>query len=211
MARLRRRWLVLSAFGALALAITTGRLWAAPPGMPGPFSFFTGGNAVSAWTREEAHTGSFSVKLATKVATGGAWAGVWVDGVSGTTLSDITALSFWVKGYTGAGSPRFSIVLADGVVLWPSALWCGSPSPAINWYKVDVVGGTCTIYDSAGHAHDGWASVLDAHGNVTIQSLFLIQDEGPAVSYVDDITVGINGTEVSFGEPGDNGLPRRGP
>jgi hypothetical protein len=183
-----------------------------PPGIPGPFSFFTGRNAVAAWTNETpAHDSRFSIKLATNAPTGQAYAGVWVNGVSGTKLSDITALGFWVKGYTGGGAPRFSIVLDNGVVLYPSAFHCGAQSPA-DWQKVDFVGGSCVIYDSAGHAHNGWGSVLygqEGHANATIQSLFLIVDEGPVVSYVDDITVGILGKTVTFGEPGDNGLPNR--
>jgi len=115
-----------------------------------------------------------------------------------------------VKGYTGAGAPRFSIVLTDGKVLWPSAWYCGVQNPS-DWQQVDFVNGSCTIYDSDGHAHNGWSEVLSSHGSATIQNLFLILDEGPATSYVDDITVGVGDKTVTFGEPGDNGLPRRSP
>jgi len=184
--------------------------YAAPPAMPGPFSFFTGGNAVAAWTNEEAQSGRFSVRLATNAPTGEAWAGVWVNGVSGAKLGDITALSFWVKGYTGAGSPRFSVVLTDGMVLWPSAYWCILSNHVENWTLVDFVNDpNCWIYDSWGHAHQGWGDVVAAHGDETVRNLFLIQDEGPAISYIDNITVGVGPSKATYGEPGDNGLPRR--
>lgn len=37
----------------------------------------------------------------------------------------------------------------------------------------------------------------------------LIQDEWPVTSFVDDITVAVGRKTVTFGEPGDSGLPRR--
>ncbi len=206
---MRRLWWtgLAAAAALLALAFAGGTSLA---GLAfGPFSFFAAGGATVEWTKEEALDGRFSVKLANPLPTGSAYAGLWVGGIAGTPLSDLRELGFSVKGYIGAGAPRFSLILDDGTVLWLSALYCDDPDGGPDWKTVDFVGGTCTIYDSSGHTHTGWSDVLDHHGGATVSALFLILDEGPATSYVDDIVIGTEGLRVRYGEPRDNGVPHR--
>ena len=202
-------WTGLAAAAALAALAFAGGASLAGPAF-GPFSFFAAGGATAEWTKAVAHEGRFAVKLDNPLPTGNAYAGLWVGGISGTPLSDLQELGFSVTGYIGAGAPRFSLLLDDGTVLWLSALYCddldtGSP----DWKTVDFVNGACTIYDSAGHTHTSWSDVVAAHSDATVSALFLILDEGPATSYVDDIVIGIEGLRVRYGEPRDNGVPHR--
>lgn len=207
---MRRRWYsgLAAAAALLALAVAAGRVLAEPAF--GPFSFFAANGATAEWTQEESLEGRFSVKLDNPFPTGTAWAGVWVGGIAGTSLSALDALGFSVNGYIGAGAPRFSLILDDGTVLWLSALYCDDLGPGPEWKTVDFVAGVCTIYDSAGHAHAGWSDVSSVHDDdATIDALFLILDEGPGVSYVDNIVIGTADLDIRYGEPRHNGVPHR--
>jgi hypothetical protein len=136
----------------------------------------------------------------------------------GTLLSEFNA-SFDVKGYEGAGSPRISLpvdVNGDGSTdLWAylSSSYCTGSArtdAGSGFDHVNFRDPGCTIYTSApGIVLHGLAVAVHASGTIsypyggftfealdagwrvaTDQQPFLILDEAPAVSYVDDLTIG---------------------
>ena len=136
----------------------------------------------------------------------------------GVPLSQFNA-SFDVKGYEGAGSPRISLpVDVDGngtTDLWAylSSSYCTGAArtdAGSGFNNVDFQKPGCTIYTSApGIVLHGLADAVHAQGTIsyeygnwtidardagwrvaTDRQPFLILDEAPAVSYVDNLTIG---------------------
>jgi hypothetical protein len=133
-------------------------------------------------------------------------------GMVGGTLSAVDRLAFDSKGYLGAGAPRISLITDQGN-FFLSAYYCNDPTSG-GWRRsvfadrhnnVNSETANCTIYgpddgDSnplthPGNAYTGWSDVLATWGNsgtsgtAVVQDWFLIQEEGPAVVYVDRLTI----------------------
>jgi hypothetical protein len=136
---------------------------------------------------------------------------------AGVLLSQFNA-SFDVKGFQGAGSPRISLPVdtnRDGstdVWAYLSAFYCSgnARSQAANGFDhVDFQKSGCTIYTSSAAVLNGLSEPVNATGSIAYQyggftfnlndadwrvatdeQPFLILDEAPAVSYVDNLTIG---------------------
>lgn len=120
-------------------------------------------------------------------------------GVTGTALADVNRISFKTKGFSGAGAPRLSMELRNGRTAFLASFHCSfemTPSP---WDKADFTASpgtdpSCSIFMSAGPPYttdpttSAWEKLVAGEGpGIEIQRLQLVQDEGPAVVWVDDI------------------------
>jgi hypothetical protein len=176
---------------------------------------FHGGNATAHWVNLGKLRGAdgFAILLQTNAQNeAGGYAGIEISGVSGMTLSQLDHLGFAANvtsnayGHPafGAGAPRFTIILSNGVVLFPDPFYCSdvSGTPLNTWASFDVVTDpNCIVYGSTGGPMT-WSQVLSAYGDVPISQLFIIQDDSPATVYIRHIVVG--DTWLSF--PWMNGL-----
>ncbi len=155
-------------------------------------SFFSGDNgAYATWSQQGTPPGiPWHIVFSNPSPTGTTYSGATINTVSGLTMSQITALSFMVdtSGYVGAGAPRFSIILSDGVTLFPSAGDCGvSHNPSGGWVTVNFM--TCPIYGSSSGSPQTWAQWTSALGNPTIDAVYLVQDEGPGTAELANVIV----------------------
>lgn len=202
--RNRRAFLRSSVVAALIIVggnlSIAGAMSAAPPAGIS-LAFFSGGLGANAhWSTVDPVGGtptdvSRVIVFNNPLTTGSTYSGATVNGVSGLSMSDVTQLSFMIDtgAYMGAGAPRFSVILSDGVTLFPSAGDCPL-SANTGWQTAIFVGPeSCTIYGSespgttSGSATwSEWSSFL---GDPTIVSMFIVQDEGPAQAYLANVSV----------------------
>lgn len=129
------------------------------------------------------------------------YAGVEVvnTGILGRALGDMERVSFKTKGYSGAGAPRLSVKLSNGHYLYLSSSYCSFDLAPTAWRKANFTASyntdpTCEIYTSAGGHYvtdttsSAWHKLVEGEGGgVTVQSVELVQDEGPALVWVDDL------------------------
>jgi hypothetical protein len=105
-------------------------------------------------------------------------------------------------GTVTGGSPRTSVILADGRALFLSADQCDHPLSVVggDWGRADFTGFTsdiqsCTIFDSDGIAYantpteSAWQVFVDANPNAVASFDFLIMDVGGHY-FLDRITLG---------------------
>ncbi|MGH3342886.1 MAG: hypothetical protein ACRDPK_08385 [Carbonactinosporaceae bacterium] len=136
-------------------------------------------------------------------ATSTGFAGTWVRnvGIRGRALGDVDRIAFKTRGPLGAGAPRLSVRLdSEGPANWLflSAFHCHQDA-AGPWQRALFTASrtadpTCEIYTGTG-AHyvtdetsSAWEKLVEAEGADTIvKQVWLVQDEGPAVVWVDDI------------------------
>jgi hypothetical protein len=131
-----------------------------------------------------------------------AGAAIRKSGMEGKALGDVKQISFKTKGYSGAGAPRLSMTLSNGTIAYLSSYYCSTDLPPTAWHKATFTASyaadpTCTIYTStapgnAGYTSDAtssaWKKLVAGEGSgVEIRRIELVQDEGPGVTWVDDI------------------------
>jgi hypothetical protein len=122
--------------------------------------------------------------------------------MTGKALGDVRQISFKTKGYSGAGAPRLSMTLSNGTVAYLSSYHCSTDLAPTAWHKATFTASfaadpSCTIYTSTAPGNSGytsdatssaWKKLVAAEGpGVEIRRLELVQDEGPGVTWVDDI------------------------
>lgn len=129
------------------------------------------------------------------------YAGVEVlnAGILGRALGDVERVSFKTRGYSGAGAPRLSVKLSNGHYLYLSSSYCQFDLAPTNWKKANFTASpnidpTCEIYTSAGGHYvtdpteSAWHKLVAGEGGgVIVQQVELVQDEGPATVWVDDL------------------------
>jgi hypothetical protein len=124
------------------------------------------------------------------------------SGMEGKALGDVSRISFKTKGYSGAGAPRLSMTLNNGTTAYLSSYYCSTDLAPTAWHKATFTASfaadpTCTIYTStapgnAGYTSDAtssaWEKLVAGEGpGIEIRKIELVQDEGPGVTWVDDI------------------------
>ena len=100
------------------------------------------------------------------------------------------------------GSPRISVLLADGTALFLSADQCNHPLSIVggDWGRADFTGFTsdiqpCTIFDTNGNSYtntpteSAWQVFVDANPNAVANTDFLIMDQGGNY-FLDRISLG---------------------
>lgn len=139
------------------------------------------------------------------LATGSSHAGAKIRGevgIVGQTLSNVNRIGFKTKGYSGAGAPRLSVWISSGKWVYLSAFYCKHDIGG-GWSKTGfntpIDGGqpACEIYTSKGDHYvadetgTAWQHLRQAEGGDTVVKwVTLVQDEGPATAYVDDVRLG---------------------
>lgn len=120
-------------------------------------------------------------------------------GIIGRALGDVDRVSFKTKGYSGAGAPRLSVKLSNGHYLYLSSFYCSFDMAPTAWRKANFTASfntdpTCEIYTSAGGHYvtdatsSAWHKLVEGEGGgVIVQQVELVQDEGPATVWVDDL------------------------
>jgi hypothetical protein len=188
---MRKLWLVLAAMAALALpaavsAANGNKLLTFTCDTPG------GTATVVDATTARLHVGTLGVDCA----------GVYIvnTNLDGRKLSALGQVSFAVKGYVGAGSPRISLPLdlnGDGTTdAWAylSAFYCeGSSAAATGFFVADFTSSSCLIYTSLGGAPfaglDGLAAAFPGAQVATDNLSFVILDE-VGTSTITDVRLG---------------------
>lgn len=186
--------------GAIGILILAG--WPALASAGGGISlaFFSGGHGAHAsWEQTVTPGGGLAgIELSNPLPTGATYSGATVNGVKGLAMSQVRELSFMIdtNGYMSGGAPRFSVILSDGVVLFPSAGDCFNLpiSPHTGWQTAEFVSGTnpCAIYGSTAGPTGGaasWQAWTTFLGDQTIVALYIVQDEGPATAYIARVSV----------------------
>ncbi len=164
---------------------------------------FGGPNSSANWVNNTsvAETGGFAMFVSTAPS---GFGGVLYHGVKGLMLSQLKHLGFDIKMIStsggspsfAAGAPRLSIILSNGVILFPDPFYCsdisGSAS-ATTYVHFDVVtDGTCTVFAStSGTTPVGsWTDVLATYGSVPISLIFMIQDAPNGTLYLGTMFAG---------------------
>ncbi len=118
-----------------------------------------------------------------------------VNTMVGRALGAIDHLGFDSKGYIQPGSPRIVVTTVgnDGNhTYFLSAYHCNPGAAPTVWVTSNFRSASCAVFrdgEPAGYAGlGGAAAVADANGE-RVTDWFLIQDEGPAILYVDRLTV----------------------
>jgi hypothetical protein len=205
--------------GVVVMAAAASAAPPATPPSGDMLKFFGGGAGTIVWTSAGGSSTEDNQALQLSGTTAGAdYAGAYaINATSGGTLLSEFNASFDVKGYEGAGSPRISLpvdVNGDSTTdLWAylSSSYCTARTDAgAGFDHVNFQNPGCTIYTSApGIVLHGLADAVHAQGTIsyewggfifdardagwrvaTDQQPFLILDEAPAVSYVDNLTIG---------------------
>ena len=110
-------------------------------------------------------------------------------------LSDVKKVraSFLLTATNSGGSPRFSMELSNGVVVYLDPAHC-SDAVRGGWVESDFTGDrtNCTIYTSSGfYASDrdgtAWSKVVAANVGATVYFMYLIQDATVGTNNVDRI------------------------
>lgn len=111
----------------------------------------------------------------------------------GVAVQNIHNLSFDFKesAYLGAGAPRISVVMSNGLVAYLSAFYCNNPLAASGntWGRADFTGSTtassasCLFYDSSGTTYaststmTAWQVFVAAHPDLSVAQTFFVADE----------------------------------
>ena len=185
--------------------LTTTAFSAASAGTAPKLSVFKGGGASIAWSSAGGSSpGDATNDAALQIVTGttfGSAAGAYTYGkdedavgIVGRKVGQINRLGFDSRGYLGAGSPRISLLTTgnDGNhTYFLSAFHCNPGASQGSWVTSNFKSSSCTIYRDGAVPFAGLgaaAVVADANNEVVID-WFLIQDEGPAIVYIDRLTV----------------------
>ena len=142
-----------------------------------------GQNSQAQWTNKQAKSGKFSVLLQKSADTANcSFAEIVVKGVEGSAVADLGQLGFDVKGYCGAGSPRFNLFYDndgdgqyDGYAFYGCAAHAGPPD-ANGWRTMSVSSATPDVVVGAPPAP-----------TATVVQLAVLSDE-QGTSYVDNVT-----------------------
>jgi hypothetical protein len=142
-----------------------------------------GQNSQAQWTNKQAKSGKFSVLLQKSAATENcSFAAIVVKGVEGSSVASLGQLGFDVKGYCGAGSPRFNLFYDnngdgqyDGYAFYGCAAHAG-PADANGWRNMTVNSATPDFVVGA-----------PAAPTATVVQLAVLSDE-QGTSYVDNVT-----------------------
>jgi hypothetical protein len=182
------------------------RATASSAGTQPKLSFFKGGGASIGWSSSGGSSpADQSNNVSLQIQTGpknGSAAGAYTWGndeaantIVGRRLGQITHLGFDSRGYLSAGSPRISLTTIgnDGNhTYFLSAYHCNPGAPQGIWVTSNFLSSSCAIFrdgEVSSYAGLGGAAVVaDANGE-TVTDWFLIQDEGPAIVYVDRLSV----------------------
>jgi hypothetical protein len=111
----------------------------------------------------------------------------------GVPVQGIRNLSFDFNesAYLGAGAPRISVVMSNGLVAYLSAYYCNNPLAASGntWGRADFTGSTttssalCLFYDSTGTTYastatmTAWQVFVAAHPDLSVAQSFFVADE----------------------------------
>ncbi len=166
---------------------------------------FRGPSSFAHWVKDPtvAETGSFAMFVSTDP-TG--FGGVVFHGVEGLTLSQLNHLGFdihMISPSFAAGAPRLSVILSNGVVLFPDPFYCTNKlSSNLAYVVFDVAAdSTCIVFASVGINGFSWsdiktgangASVVCSSGcgSVPISSIFMIQDSPSGTLYLGTMFAG---------------------
>jgi hypothetical protein len=165
---------------------------------------FGGPNSSANWVNNTsvAETGGFAMFVSTAP---NGFGGVLYRGVNGLTLFQLKHLGFDIKMIStsggspsfAAGAPRLSIILSNGVTLFPDPFYCSDISgtaSATMYVKFDVVtdGANCTVFASTSGTNPvgSWTDVLKAYGSVPISLIFMIQDAPNGTLYLGTMFAG---------------------
>jgi hypothetical protein len=197
-----KRIVILAALAAIVLSISvTPAIASNPPSLT--VTAFHGPGSTAAWVNvgSAAETGSFVVSISTTL---NSFGGVVYHGVKGLTPSLLPHLGFDIKVFStnggspafGAGAPRLSIGLSNGVTLFPDPFYCSDISGSASsgsYVHFDVVtDAMCTVFAStSGTTPVGaWSDVLTLYGSVPISSIIMVQDNPFSTFYLGTIIAG---------------------
>ncbi|SRR5712692_53257 len=209
-----KRILILALLAAIVLSISVTPAIAASPSLI--VTAFNGPGSTAAWVNVggAAETGSFVVSVNTVL---NSFGGVVYHGVRGLTLSQLPHLGFDIKVFStnggspafGAGAPRLSIGLSNGVTLFPDPFYCSDVSggaSSASYVHFDVVTDTsCTVFAStSGTTPVGaWSAVLALYGSLPISSIIMVQDNPFSTFYLGTIIAGC----ASISSPPPSSMP----
>jgi hypothetical protein len=101
-----------------------------------------------------------------------------ISGVNGMTL---TELGFDYKGYCGAGAPRFNVYTTQGVYYFFGCSYGTHTSLSDGWTRVR--------FSSSDAVSSNGAYTFPGFGSAVVTRIDIIQDEGPASVWLDNINV----------------------
>jgi hypothetical protein len=188
-----------------SLPLATDALTAKSAGTAPKLSFFKGGASVG-WSSaagsspaDQTNDAAIQVVTTTKnPSAGGAY--TWGSdedavGIVGRALGAINHLGFDSKGWLQPGAPRMVVTTQgdDGNHTYHmSAYHCNTGAAPNVWVTSNFKSPSCQIFrdsEIAGFAGlAAAAAVADANGE-RVTDWFVIQDEGPAIVYIDRLTV----------------------
>jgi hypothetical protein len=101
------------------------------------------------------------------------------------------SFEFLESGHVGAGAPRISVILSNGLVAYLAGFYCNQPLAASNntWGRADFTGSTttssaaCRIWDSNGNFYDStatqsaWSVFAAAHSDLYVNQVIFVGDE----------------------------------
>jgi hypothetical protein len=154
----------LIAVFAIAMLVFAGAAVAAKTGSATPWKYDPGhtGTVVANWSKE-----GLSLQKNTATTTNAA-AGADIKGVEGEKL---TSLSFEVKGYCGAGAPRFN-VYDDANTLYYLGCTYGEKTDAGNgWTKVTFNGDELGGIGAFDHTITRAGIVMDEQGQTLLRNI----------------------------------------
>ena len=115
-------------------------------------------------------------------------------GIVGRTLGAIDHLGFDSRGYLQPGAPRMVVITQgnDGNHIYHMSAWhCNPGANPNNWVTSNFRSASCQIFRDGAVPFGGLAAaaaVADPNGERVVD-WFVIQDEGPAIVYIDRLTV----------------------
>jgi hypothetical protein len=114
-------------------------------------------------------------------------------GIVGRTLGAIDHLGFDSRGYLQPGAPRMVVTTqgsAGNRIYHMSAWHCNPGANPNNWVTSNFKSASCQIFRSDGASFAGLAAAAAAAtADERVTDWFVIQDEGPAIVYIDRLTV----------------------
>jgi hypothetical protein len=115
-------------------------------------------------------------------------------GIVGRRLDAIDHLGFDSRGYLQPGAPRMVIRTTgdDGDHLYHMSAWhCNPGANPNNWVTSDFRSASCQIFRDGSVPYGGLAAAAGPANlnNERVVDWFVIQDEGPAIVYIDRLTV----------------------
>ncbi len=166
---------------------------------------FNGTGSTAAWVLDpsgaEFNSPGYDLQIST---VSGSFAGAFYHGVESLTLGSLQHLGFDVKMISGAfaaGDPRLSILLSNGVTLFPDPFYCTNTMGADSYTHFDVVTDvTCTVFSVGGNAgiHGfSWSDTLTSSdvctggcGAVSISHIIMVQDSPPGTLNLGQLSAG---------------------